>query len=239
MATEETDNSEPTTLQQLRAQPDSPEDSDGDLDTAETGTSRHQWDFLGLIDIEAFAKIQFANSGPIGKSSHLGTATLLGSLLLGRGGSFTVRRVPYSAISQSLNSWEEPFEKSKGFVVIKQPIARAGEPLKAVSEEEKDFKKRLWDAMMELKVSYHKPLRKHPNIVKFHALMWDTQSNLGTALAPSLIMEYADLGTLSEFQNSKCLILHADAKSDICLDVARGLSFLHKCGIIHGDVKCE
>jgi hypothetical protein len=49
--------------------------------------------------------------------------------------------------------------------------------------------------MIELKVSYHAPLRKHPNIVKLHSFMWDTQSNLATALAPSLILDYADLGT--------------------------------------------
>jgi serine/threonine protein kinase len=192
---------------------------------------------LGLIDIEAFAKLQLSISGPIGKSNHVGSPSLLGSLLLGEGGSFVVRRVSHSAFAHSIDAWDEPFDKSKGFVVVKQPTVHTGEP--GEETPRKDFKKRLRDAMMELKVSYHEPLRKHPNIVKLHSFMWDTQSNLGTALAPSLIMEYADLGTVSDFQDSNRLTLHADAKVDLCLDVAEGLSFLHKCGVIHGDVKCK
>jgi serine/threonine protein kinase len=69
--------------------------------------------------------------------------------------------------------------------------------------------------------------------------MWDTQSNLADALASSLIFEYADLGTVSAFQGLKKLILHANAKLPICLDVAEGLTFLNECGIIHGDIKSE
>jgi serine/threonine protein kinase len=197
---------------------------------SDTIRAKTQLDYLGLIDIEAFAKLQLSISGPIGKSSNLGSPSYVGTLLLGVGGSFAVRRVSNSAFAHSLDSWDDSFDKSKAFVAVKQPSAKQGD---------NDFQKRLYDAMMELKVSYHEPLRKHPNIVHLHSFMWDTQSNLANALAPSLILEYADLGTVSDFQDSDRLILHADAKLQICLDVAQGLSFLNTCGIIHGDVKCE
>ncbi len=212
--------------------------SDGPEKTSnDSGKSvRDHLDYLGLIDIEAFAKLQLSISGPIGKSNHVGSPSPLGSLLLGEGGSFVIRRVSPSSFSHSVDVWDEPFDKSKGFVVVKQPIDH--EPW-AEASPEKEFKKRLYDAMMELKVSYHTPLRKHPNIVKLHSFMWDTQSNLATALAPSLIIEYADLGTVADSQDPEMLMMHANAKVGICLDIAEGLSFLNKCGIIHGAVKCQ
>ena len=191
-------------------------------------------DYLGLIDIEKFAKLQISVSGTIGKSTVLGSPSSIGTLLLGEGGSFVVRRVSNSAFAHPLDVWDEAFDKTKGFVVVKQSS------VKDIREEDsQDSFNRLFDAMMELKVSYHEPLRKHPNIIHLHSFMWDIQSNNADALAPSLILEYADLGTVSDFQDSERLILHSDAKLQICLDVAEGLSFLNQCGIIHGDVKCE
>jgi serine/threonine protein kinase len=193
---------------------------------------RSGWkDYLGLIDIEAFAKLQISVSDPIGKSSTVRSPSSVGTLLLGEGGSFVVRRVSNSAFAHSLSTWDDTFDKTKGFVVVKQPTVK--------NPGEGGFESRLYDAMMELKVSYHDPLRKHPNIVHLHSFMWDIQSNDAIALAPSLIMEYADLGTVSDFQNSKRLTLRSDAKLQMCLDVAEGVSFLHQCGIIHGDIKCE
>jgi hypothetical protein len=236
MATKETEHvrSDSLTLQKARG-----EYSDGlEKNSNDSGKSVHDHlDYLGLIDIEAFAKLQISISGPIGKSNYVGSPSLLGSLLLGEGGSFVVRRVSHSSFAHSLDVWDEPFDKSKGFVVVKQPIDH--EPQAEGASPEKDFRKRLYDVMIELKVSYHAPLRKHPNIVKLHSFMWDTQSNLATALAPSLILEYADLGTVADFQDPERLMVHANAKVGICLDVAEGLSFLNKYGIIHGDVKCQ
>ncbi len=175
--------------------------------------------------------MQLSISGPIGKCSNLGSPSRLEALHLGVGGSFVVRRVSNTAFVHSLEIWDDSFDRSKGFVVVKQPLVRR--------RGESDFENRLHDVMMELKVSYHEPLRKHPNIVRLHSFMWDTQSKLASALAPSLILEYADLGTVSDFQDSDRLIVHADTKLQICLDVAKGLSFVNECGIIHGDVKCE
>jgi Protein kinase domain len=218
------------TLQRLRANDGQSTGSD-DNSTHVIKSQSTRSDFLGLIDIENLAKLQISISGPIGRSSTMGSPSSTGTLLLGEGGSFVVRRVSNSAFAHSLDVWDEAFDKTKGFVVVKQPS------VKELGED--DFENRLYDAMMELKVSYHEPLRMHPNIVHLHSFMWDIQSNNVDALGPSLIMEYADLGTVSNFQDSERLILHSDAKLQICLDVAEGLSFLHQCGIIHGDVKCE
>lgn len=218
------------TLQQIRAT-DRPSPGSDANSTHDIKPQSTQKDYLGLIDIAKLAKLQISISGPVGRSSPMGSPSSIGTLLLGEGGSFVVRRVSNSAFTRPLDSCDETFDKKKGFVVVKQPSVRE------IGED--DFENRLYDAMMELKVSYHEPLRMHPNIVHLHSFMWDIQSNNADVLAPSLIMEYADLGTVSDFQDSKRLILHSDAKLQICLDVAEGLSFLHQCSIIHGDVKCE
>ena len=99
---------------------------------------RDHLDYLGLIDIEAFAKLQLSISGAIGKSNHVGSPSPLGSLLLGEGGSFVVRRVSPSSFSHSVDVWDEPFDKSKGFVVVKQPVDH--EPW-AEAPPEKEFKR--------------------------------------------------------------------------------------------------
>jgi serine/threonine protein kinase len=50
-------------------------------------------------------------------------------------------------------------------------------------------------------------------------------------------MPYAAFGTLDAFQWST--ELESDGKISLCLDIALGLSVLHGCGIVHGDLKSE
>lgn len=218
------------TLEIIRSANTHPANSDGEI-TRSNMPPTDKKDYLGLVDIVSLAKLQLSISGPIGKSTILGSPSPLATLLLGEGGSFVVRRVPSTAFAHSLSAWDETFDKAKGFVVVKQPSVK--------NEEDENFGSRLYDALMELKVSWHEPLRKHPNIVHMHSFVWDIQSNNADALAPSLIMEYADLGTVHDFQDPGRLTLHSDSKLQIALDIAEGLDFLNQCGIIHGDVKCE
>ncbi|KJZ70211.1 hypothetical protein HIM_10397 [Hirsutella minnesotensis 3608] len=189
-------------------------------------------EYLELIDIDAFTKQQLSLDGPIGSSNRFGWPSVVGTLLLGAGGSFTVRRVPYDSMAHPVDVWNEPFIQDKRFVVVKQPSVNH-------KREGCRWDKQLRDVMMELKILSHNPIRRHPNIIKLHSFMWDSQSNLATALAPSLILEYADLGTLSDFQDIHRLVLLSTTKRDICVDVAEGLRFLSECGIVHGDVKSQ
>ncbi|KAE9374004.1 hypothetical protein N431DRAFT_481336 [Stipitochalara longipes BDJ] len=211
----EDDGTESRTLQRIRSDYTQSTDSNGEITHLSMPRSGKK-DYLGLIDIASLAKLQLSISGAVGKSTTLGSPSPITTLLLGGGGSFVVRRVSNTAFVHSLSVWDEAFDKSKGFVVVKQPSVK--------NIEDDNFESRLYDAMMELKVSYHEPLRKHPNIVHMHSFMWDIQSNNADALAPSLIMEYADLGTVSDFQDPKRLTLHSNAKLQISLDVAEEIS---------------
>eukprot|EP00026_Physarum_polycephalum_P000973 Phypoly_transcript_00974.p1 GENE.Phypoly_transcript_00974~~Phypoly_transcript_00974.p1 ORF type:complete len:1221 (+),score=192.00 Phypoly_transcript_00974:378-3665(+) len=70
---------------------------------------------------------------------------------------------------------------------------------------------------------------RHPNIVNF----------IGASLVPGhlfLVTEFLPLGNLGQYLNPKNNI-RAVLKVKIALDCARGMDFLHKCNILHRDLK--
>lgn len=93
------------------------------------------------------------------------------------------------------------------------------------------------DILLEIRALLHEPLRYHPNIVRLLGLSWGSSSETGS-IYPTLILEYASFGSLQHLQaNSPPLPF--PVKQKLCYDVARGLSILHACGIVHGDLKHE
>lgn len=186
--------------------------------------------FLSLIDLEVFHTLQFSIHGGfcdgVGKRSPWGH-----SLLLGRGSTFVVRRVPFDTLKHRVSALGDTWQpQTSKFAVEKQPLLHA-----ASTEFDPE---RLRAVLLELKVLFHKPIREHPNIVTVHQIRWDSQDG-PDLIAPTLVMEYADLGPLSAFQDPSRVVLSARTKKKICLDIAKGLSHLHACGIVHGDVKSE
>jgi serine/threonine protein kinase len=194
--------------------------------------------FIDLIDIDIFTRLQFSIAGAQGSSVHIGQqGPGLNSWLLGRGGSFDVRRVWSGDFPYTIDLWEEVSFPKQKFVVEKKPLVDK-QTAKQGWKPGSDNSKRFNSVLLELKILFHKPIRKHPNIIRLYHLLWDTQDQVN-AIAPSLVMEYAELGALSDFQDPEQLVLNKQAKNEICLDIARGLQFLHQNGIIHGDVKAE
>lgn len=93
------------------------------------------------------------------------------------------------------------------------------------------------DVLLEIRVLLHEPIRYHPNIVRLLDVGWGAASNIGSPF-PALVQEYADYGTLDKLQRDNAP-LSFKIKQKLCYDVGRGLSILHACGIVHGDVKHE
>lgn len=93
------------------------------------------------------------------------------------------------------------------------------------------------DILLEIRALLHEPLRYHPNIVRLLSLGWGSSSETGS-IYPTLILEYAAFGSLHHLQ-ANSLPLPFRVKQKLCYDVARGLSILHACGIVHGDLKHE
>ncbi|RSL76244.1 hypothetical protein CEP51_010153 [Fusarium floridanum] len=92
------------------------------------------------------------------------------------------------------------------------------------------------DILLEVRALLHEPLRYHPNIVHLLDFGWSHSSETGSPF-PTLVLEYADYGTLDDLQLKSESPLPFRIKQKLCYDVGRGLSILHACGIVHGDLK--
>lgn len=91
--------------------------------------------------------------------------------------------------------------------------------------------------MREFFALVHPPLIRHPNIVTLLGLGWGSNPYQPQYTLPTIVLEYADCGTLADIQDA--VDLTAKERLSICADVAAGLNILHRCGIVHGDVKSE
>jgi serine/threonine protein kinase len=99
---------------------------------------------------------------------------------------------------------------------------------------------RLRAVLAECRVLCHPPIRNHPNIVTLQQVAWAPDSRDMMSITACLGMEYAEYGTLADLQSYGSIHpLEYSTKKRLCLDVAEGLRALHKCGIVHGDVKSE
>jgi serine/threonine protein kinase len=92
-------------------------------------------------------------------------------------------------------------------------------------------------ALMELYCLVHEPLREHPNIINLLGVAWGSNYFDPSHRLPVLVVEYADHGTLAQLQEKKDL--GPDIRHCLAVNIGEGLKMLHRCGIIHGDVKSE
>lgn len=95
----------------------------------------------------------------------------------------------------------------------------------------------LGHVLLQVRALLHEPLCYHPNIVRLLGLGWD-QASESDLIHPLLVIEYAGLGSLCSLQKGKP-DLPFFLKQKLCYDVAKGLSILHACGFIHGDLRHE
>ncbi|CAM1506017.1 Fc.00g056580.m01.CDS01 [Cosmosporella sp. VM-42] len=94
-----------------------------------------------------------------------------------------------------------------------------------------------WDhVLLEIRALLHETLRYHPNIVRLIGLCWGSSSAWANVY-PQLVIEHAEHGTLEDLQSSSESSLPFAIKQKLLYDAGRGLSIIHACNIIHGDVK--
>jgi tRNA A-37 threonylcarbamoyl transferase component Bud32 len=92
--------------------------------------------------------------------------------------------------------------------------------------------------ILELRALTHPPIKEHRNIIKLTAVGWTTDESDPNLRLPYLVMEYADQGTLNDLHKTLPFLAYGIRKR-LCLDIAEGLKIIHKCGVVHGDVKAE
>ncbi|KAH8684315.1 ankyrin repeat-containing domain protein [Tricladium varicosporioides] len=146
----------------------------------------------------------------------------------GRGRTFLVRRV-------STGRWDkdEMFESD---------LFRPSQALKCLRptshRDTAEDSHRYRSLIQELRILRHPPLKRHPNLLRVFDVSWEPDPTDGTKLLPTVSTEFASWGTLSFF-----LLAMEDndwpRKRRLLLDVVEGLSALHDCSIVHGDLKME
>jgi serine/threonine protein kinase len=196
----------------------------------------HVFDF---VSIAANAKNQVRSTIP---PLFLDPHAVDQSAIVGNGASFSAFR----KVIPSLPTWTEtisldglvitsstPRQITPKYVVYK--VARVA--FTDTGHPTAETRQAMKAAMMEMFALVHPPLLKHANIVDFLGLAWGSNYYDPSHRLPVLVVEYADHGNLAELQGRENL--DPPIRSSLALDIGEGLKILHKCGIIHGDVKSE
>eukprot|EP00050_Salpingoeca_kvevrii_P003022 m.211164 g.211164 ORF g.211164 m.211164 type:complete len:184 (+) comp10746_c0_seq4:3111-3662(+) len=74
---------------------------------------------------------------------------------------------------------------------------------------------------------------RHPNCVFFYG------AGVLPDEAPFLVIEYCELGSLRTVLDERHDSLKFQQRVSFCMDIARGMEFLHRLDRIHRDLKCE
>jgi serine/threonine protein kinase len=108
---------------------------------------------------------------------------------------------------------------------------------KAVFEDES----RRFDAVVrEMIVLSHPPVVTHGNIVDLIAIGWEDFADHEAGLIwPVSVIEFAPYGSVQDFLLSRRFALDFPRLKALCSDIADALAWLHACGIVHSDIKCE
>ena len=136
-----------------------------------------------------------------------------------------------SVLREGSASISKAKERSGRAVIIKQTTLTFDESDGRVKERD-----RLERFCREVRVLQHTAILYNDNVVDIVDMQWGA---LGVGQSLTIVLECADFGNLTEFQASHHATITWAHKKKLCLDVAAGLSMLHDCGIIHGDLKPE
>lgn len=163
------------------------------------------------------------------------------SIIVGHGASFTAFRraipgAPEISHTSNMDGWsitipqQETRPKHVVYKVARVAFTETGTPTPPTRHAMKA-------ALMELYCLMHDPIRKHPNIIDLLGLAWGSNYFEPSHRLPVLVVEYADHGNLADLQKRHDLTPRI--RRYLALDIGQGLEHLHRCGIIHGDVKSE
>jgi hypothetical protein len=94
-------------------------------------------------------------------------------------------------------------------------------------------------ALNEVTILSNPALRLHSNLARLIGVTWEEEPpELALGLSPALVLDFADGGTLADLVQRKPS-LSFTVKTEIFCGIGEALLALHRCGIVHGDVKME
>lgn len=99
--------------------------------------------------------------------------------------------------------------------------------------DRRHFQRRLQSVLREVLIMCHPPLAHHPNIINILGYSWTIEYQRPL---PFISVEFASKGSLREYMK-ECQPMKT--KLILMGDIGAGLMALHKCGIVHGDLKID
>ncbi|CAB4389884.1 unnamed protein product [Rhizophagus irregularis] len=87
-------------------------------------------------------------------------------------------------------------------------------------------------------VKLQKRVDFHENIIRFHGIIIEKETDQSDVIY-SLVLEYADSGTLSTYLNEHFNELEWNDKYQLSLQLASAVACIHECGIIHCDLHAD
>ncbi|KAH7133852.1 hypothetical protein EDB81DRAFT_871254 [Dactylonectria macrodidyma] len=145
---------------------------------------------------------------------------------VGRGATFSVERAVAIPNPQTISSAPEQIRQRRvvALKTVRIESKFSGQP------------KTGWrHVLLEIRTLLHATLRYHPNIARLLGLCWGS-NGASTDVYPQLVVEMAEHGTLEDLQ-SRSERLPFAIKQKLLYDAGKGLSIIHACNIIHGDIK--
>jgi serine/threonine protein kinase len=179
----------------------------------------HRYDLLSLIQY-------FSEFPPTSGFETSGSFTKQSFPVCGRGRTFEVVR--YSEGTKSDINVLDHWRPSKAIKCLR--ISERDRTLDDDSFRYRSF-------IQELRILRHGPLSKHPSFLRVMGLGWELSEADLTQFLPVIQTEFSHFSTLNSFLHS--WQIPYSQKRRLILDVAEGISALHQCCIVHGDVKME
>lgn len=162
------------------------------------------------------------------------TSDLPMSSIIGHGAQFDVKRLALQGGMAVRTSADHHTRLTNGDnIILKKPrLGNAGDPGRD------SFVPHVIDGIVkELRIISHPPLRVHKNILDVYGLAWELDTTAKPSKVwPVLMVEYASFGNLQDcLENREPLLL--TEKLDLIYDIAEALAALHRCNIVHADMK--
>lgn len=96
------------------------------------------------------------------------------------------------------------------------------------------FQRRLQSVLREILIMCHPPLAFHPNVTSILGYGWTVEEKRPS---PFIVAEFASGGSLRAHLEERTRSIRD--KMILIGDIAAGITALHQCGIVHGDLKAD